>query len=95
MPGDHENIVKLDADHGDVCRFDRSQHDEDNLELVQGNIRDIYDNALKLGELTRAVPADGEATRSVETSVESQSESNVSVPRDASLETRLANLRTG
>lgn len=78
-----------------MCRFDRSQHDEDNLELVQGNIRDIYDNALKLGELTRAVPATDEVASPAETSVESQSESSVPVPMDTSLETRFTNLRPG
>jgi len=36
LPGDRENIVKLDADHGDICRFDTSEHDQDNYELVRG-----------------------------------------------------------
>ena len=62
---------------------------------MQGNIRDIYDNALKLGELTRAVPVSNEATSSAEISVESQSESSVSIPTDASLETRFTDLREG
>lgn len=60
MPGDCENIVKLDADHGDVCRFDTSEHDQDNYELVRGNIKDIYKNALKIGELDRILRFEGQ-----------------------------------
>lgn len=60
MPGDRENIVKLDADHGDVCRFDRSEHDQDNYELVERNMKDIYLNALKKGELNRVLLSAGE-----------------------------------
>ena len=55
MPGDRENIVKLDADHSDVCRFDESEHDQDNYELVERNMRDVYLNALKKGELNRVL----------------------------------------
>jgi hypothetical protein len=60
LPGDRENIVKLDADHGDVCRFDTSKHDQDNYELVRGNIKDIYKNALKIGELDRILRPEGQ-----------------------------------
>ncbi|ETS73696.1 hypothetical protein PFICI_14642 [Pestalotiopsis fici W106-1] len=52
LPGDRENVVKLNADHGSVCRFGLGQTDLDNLKLVRGNIRDVYRNALK----TRASP---------------------------------------
>jgi hypothetical protein len=55
MPGKCENIVKLNADHDGVCKFGTCQEDEDNLELVQGNVRDLYENALRIGEL-HAVP---------------------------------------
>ncbi|KAK1762400.1 hypothetical protein QBC33DRAFT_623724 [Phialemonium atrogriseum] len=48
LPGDRENVVKLNADHGDVCKFGESQTDQDNFELVQSNIQDMYKNALKL-----------------------------------------------
>ncbi|KAJ5511354.1 hypothetical protein N7453_003457 [Penicillium expansum] len=47
LPGDRENIVKLKADHSKVCKFGQSQTDRDNLELVQSNIEDIYEAALK------------------------------------------------
>ena len=51
MPGDRENVVKLSADHSTVCKFGPSQTDQDNLKLARGNIRDLYRNALKMGEL--------------------------------------------
>ncbi|PMD50987.1 uncharacterized protein K444DRAFT_656527 [Hyaloscypha bicolor E] len=51
LPGNRENIVKLNADHGGVCRFGESQTDRDNFELVSFNIREIYKNALKNCEL--------------------------------------------
>ena len=51
LPGDHENVVKLIADHRQVCKFGGSQTDQDNFELVRSNIRDIHRNALKNREL--------------------------------------------
>lgn len=51
LPGNRENVVKLNADHRQVCKFGDSQTDRDNLELVQSNIRDLYKNALKLRKL--------------------------------------------
>jgi len=47
LPGDRENVVKLNADHGQICKFGESQVDRDNFDLVQSNIRDIYKSALK------------------------------------------------
>jgi len=52
MPGDHENIVKLNADHSGVCKFGPSQTDQDNFKLVRGNVKDLYKNALKKSELS-------------------------------------------
>lgn len=43
--------MKLKADHSKVCKFGQSQTDQDNLELVQSNIEDIYEAALKKCEL--------------------------------------------
>jgi hypothetical protein len=43
----------LNGDHHTICRFGRSRIDEDNLEIVQGNITDLYKGALDAGELTR------------------------------------------
>jgi hypothetical protein len=51
LPGDRENVVKLNADHKQVCKFGDGQTDRDNFELVRSNIRDLYKNALKLCEL--------------------------------------------
>lgn len=52
MPGDRENVVKLNASHGNMCKFGAGTTDQDNLKLVLGNIRDLYKNALKSSELT-------------------------------------------
>jgi len=55
MPGDHENVVKLNADHRGVCKFGPSLDDQDNFKLVRSNIKDLYTNALKTCEL-RIIP---------------------------------------
>lgn len=51
LPGNRENVVKLNADHSTVCKFGSSQDDEDNFKVVQMNIVDLYDKALKRSEL--------------------------------------------
>jgi hypothetical protein len=51
MPGDHENVVKLNADDSGVCKFGSSLEDQDNFKLVRANIKDLYKNALKIGKL--------------------------------------------
>lgn len=43
--------MKLNADHGGVCKFGNSQTDLDNLKLVKHNIRDVFKQALKRCEL--------------------------------------------
>ncbi|KAH7317217.1 hypothetical protein BKA65DRAFT_111198 [Rhexocercosporidium sp. MPI-PUGE-AT-0058] len=50
MPGDHENVVKLNADHNGVCKFGPTLEDQDNFKLVRGNIKDLYKNALKIDD---------------------------------------------
>jgi hypothetical protein len=52
MPGDHENVVKLNADHSGVCKFGSALEDQDNFKLVQSNIRDLYNEALRKSELS-------------------------------------------
>ncbi|KAF4240075.1 hypothetical protein CNMCM8980_005445 [Aspergillus fumigatiaffinis] len=47
MSGTHENVVSLIADHSSVCKFDESQVDRDNYEIVEGNLRELYDLALE------------------------------------------------
>ena len=47
MPGDQEHIVKLNADHGGLCKFGLGQTDQDNFKLVRGNIKDLYEKALR------------------------------------------------
>ena len=48
LPGHRENIVRLNASHSDMCRFDaKDQRDKDNLEIVFSNLEDLYDEALK------------------------------------------------
>ena len=46
MPGDQEHIVALNADHSNVCKFGESSTDRQNYELVEQNIRDLYEEAL-------------------------------------------------
>ena len=50
MPGDRENVVKLNTDHSGVCKFGASLEDQDNFKLVRGNVKDLYKNALKTRE---------------------------------------------
>ena len=50
LPGDRENIVRLNASHSDMCRFDESQQDQDNFNLVRSNIEDLYEEAIKRSE---------------------------------------------
>ncbi|ORY68246.1 P-loop containing nucleoside triphosphate hydrolase protein, partial [Pseudomassariella vexata] len=46
LPGDREHIVKLNADHRGLCKFGDSQTDQDNLDLVRSNVKEIYKAAL-------------------------------------------------
>lgn len=69
LPGTRENIVKLDADHNGVCRFDTktSEEDEDNYNKVRANVEDLYENALKKSELTVALSQEvAQETKEVE-----------------------------
>ncbi|KAF7168290.1 hypothetical protein CNMCM6106_003531 [Aspergillus hiratsukae] len=54
LPGTQENIVLLTADHSNVCKFDESKDDQDNYELVESNLEELYDIALRrvVGEQT-------------------------------------------
>ncbi|RDW58409.1 hypothetical protein BP5796_12339 [Coleophoma crateriformis] len=47
LPGQNENVVKLNADHHGVCKFGQGQKDQDNFKLVRGNLRDLYKRALE------------------------------------------------
>lgn len=53
-------MVKLNADHRGVCKFDQSQTDQDNFELVRSNVEDLYNSALKTGELSSVPYAIGQ-----------------------------------
>ena len=46
MSGSRENVVRLEAAHSDLCRFD--EHDEDNSKLVLNNIEDLYEHAISI-----------------------------------------------
>ena len=51
LPGDHENQLKLHAEHSNMCRFNPvSSIDKKNYELVEGNLLDLCENALEIGE---------------------------------------------
>jgi hypothetical protein len=53
LPGDRENIVRLNATHSDMCRFDDSQQDQDNFKLVANNLEELYEDALQKCESVR------------------------------------------
>lgn len=56
LPGHRENIVRLNATHSDMCRFDgKDQRDKDNLKIVSSNLEDVYDVALKNCESANSV----------------------------------------
>src|SRR5438067_1289262 len=58
LPGDRENIVKLNADHSGVCKFGLGQDDQDNFELVRSNIKDLCKSAIRAGELSTILSSD-------------------------------------
>jgi hypothetical protein len=51
LPGSREHVVKLNAEHSDMCRFDLSiPNDQDNYEVVEANLEELCLEALKQGE---------------------------------------------
>ena len=47
LSGMNETPIKLDADHGNMCRFDLSiERDRDNYELVRGNLSSLCQKAV-------------------------------------------------
>ncbi|VUC31655.1 unnamed protein product, partial [Clonostachys rosea] len=44
--GSREHVIKLEGDHGDVCKFGDSDRDQRNLEIVSHFIRKLYWNAV-------------------------------------------------
>jgi hypothetical protein len=81
MSGTHENVVSLIADHSSVCKFDESQVDRDNYEIVEGNLRELYDLALE------------RAGESIPMNLGSQSSEYRQADHDMQLYARLAMLR--
>lgn len=68
LPGDVENVVRLDADHSNMCRYDtREEADRDMYELVAFDLGRLYENAVQaqiavsndaaLGSVLPSVPA--------------------------------------
>ncbi|KAK0649694.1 hypothetical protein B0T16DRAFT_136083 [Cercophora newfieldiana] len=47
LPGDRENVVTLAADHRSICKFGKSETDQDNFKLVRTNIKDLYKSAIQ------------------------------------------------
>ena len=72
----------MNADHGGVCKFDKSKQDQDNFKPVRFNIKDLYKKALKIGELTAISSAVGETPRAEQ-------------DRDKGFEDRFAKLKEG
>lgn len=76
LPGDVEYQVLIDAVHGDMCRYDLSiEEDEDMFRRVRGNVKELYRAAIRtktpLGLQLPAPPqADPRATSSMDASEE-------------------------
>lgn len=66
LPGEKENIVAVHADHGGICKFGISQKDQDELKIVQGNIRDLFENALRKCEYEFLRPTSCERNKTEE-----------------------------
>lgn len=50
LPGNHENQVKLEATHSDMCRFNPNAHiDAKNFKLVEGNVLELCEASKMLG----------------------------------------------
>ena len=55
LPGDHENQLRLHAEHSDMCRFNpASPSDKKNYDLVEGNILELCENASQIGEMSHS-----------------------------------------
>ena len=52
MSGSRENVVRLEATHSDLSRFD--EHDYDNSKVVLSNIEDLYEHAISTCKTPRA-----------------------------------------
>lgn len=51
LPGDRESQIRIQAKHGDLCRFDPDVvMDERNYELVEGNVLELCEMASQIGE---------------------------------------------
>ncbi|KAH6669960.1 hypothetical protein B0J14DRAFT_545730 [Halenospora varia] len=48
LPGDREKMIKIDASHSNMCRFDPNMEEDcDNYELVERNLKRLCDIALR------------------------------------------------
>lgn len=51
LPGDKETIIRMNADHGGVCRFDPTNSiDQDNYIMLEGALIRVCRAALKPGK---------------------------------------------
>lgn len=51
LPGHHENQIKLQAKHSDMCRFDPdSLLDNTNYSYVEGNVIELCEKSWQLGK---------------------------------------------
>ncbi|KZL67693.1 NB-ARC domain-containing protein, partial [Colletotrichum tofieldiae] len=67
IPGDRENVVRLDADHSTVCKFGGTQSEQDNFKRVRSNIKDMYKKALQQSELNAVtIPVGSESKLDME-----------------------------
>ena len=55
LPGDHENQIKLQAKHSDMCRFNPADTvDNKNYKFVEGNVLELCENCMQLGKKSRS-----------------------------------------
>ena len=107
LPGDHENQLKLHAEHSDMCRFNpNSPSDKKNYDLVEGNILELCENASQIGEKSHSsIDRLRHASANAVGSTESAEASSVTAPfnlevplpqihDDEDLERRIHDLRS-
>jgi hypothetical protein len=60
LPGDIENVVRLNSDHRNMCRFNPAeQTDVDNYKHVRHNLRRLYCDIIGSTQLGSAKPLRG------------------------------------
>ena len=62
LPDDREVVVEIKADHSNICRFDMTDaRDQGNFKRVWNALEDMYELAIRQGELERISTGNSEA----------------------------------